>query len=402
MKEKLKVPKLRFKEFSGEWEEKILDNIGENIIGLTYSPKDISDIGKIVLRSSNVKNNTIILEDIVRVNIQVPDKLITKLNDILICTRNGSQNLIGKCAIIKENNCGETFGAFMSVFRASNNFFNIYIFQTERYKIQIQKNLGARINQITTKNLNEMDFYFPSLPEQQKIANFLSKVDEKIEKLTKKKELLEQYKKGVMQKIFSQEIRFKDDNGNDFPEWERESLGSIFIEENEKTIENNQYDTLSSTKDNIVLQKEYFNKQISSENNIGYKVLRLNQIVFSPQNLWLGNINLNDKYEIGMVSPSYKIYSLNKKVLPKFIKNIIKSSRMLNEYSLASEMGASVVRRNLNIDLFLEIKVNVPTIKKQKKIADFLSTLDKKIDIASQELGQVQEFKKGLLQQMFV
>ena len=221
------VPQLRFPDFKGDWDIKKLEEMGTVSIGLTYSPQDISDVGILVLRSSNVKNGIIDLYDQVKVITQIPDKLFTKQDDILICVRNGSQGLIGKCAIISNEHVGMTFGAFMSIFRSNANKFVFQLFQTKRYKSQIQENLGARINQITNKNINEFKFLFPSLPEQTKIANFLTAIDDKIQQLTQKKQLLEQYKKGVMQQIFSYKIRFQDDNGNDYPEWEEKKLGEI-------------------------------------------------------------------------------------------------------------------------------------------------------------------------------
>ena len=87
-------------------------------------------------------------------------------------------------------------------------------------------------------------------------------------------------------------------------------LGDILIERSERTQTNNQYDVLSSTVKGIFSQREYFSKDIASENNVGYKIIRLHDIVLSPQNLWMGNINYNDKFDIGIVSPSYKIFSI--------------------------------------------------------------------------------------------
>ena len=113
-----------------------------------------------------------------------------------------------------------------------------------------------------------------------------------------------------MQKIFSQELRFKDENGNDYPEWEEVNLRKILKEVNEKTTVINQYEVISSTNNGLYLQKDYFNREIASKDNIGYKILKRNQVVLSPQNLWMGNINLNSKYDIGMVSPSYKIFNI--------------------------------------------------------------------------------------------
>lgn len=190
---------IRFKddndEYYSDWKIKKLADIGENIIGLTYSPNDIDgENGIIVLRSSNIKEGNIVLEDLVKVTSKINEKLFIKMNDIVICTRNGSQRLIGKNIIIKDDSITMTFGAFMSVFRSSQNNFIFYLFQTSDYYEQIQANLGARINQITNKTLNNFKFSFPCLEEQQKIANFLTEIDKKINLTEKQLNGTKQYK----------------------------------------------------------------------------------------------------------------------------------------------------------------------------------------------------------------
>ena len=206
----------------------------------------------------------------------------------------------------------------------------------------------------------------------------------------------------MIQKIFSQELRFKDENGEKYPKWKEKKLGDMLEEENIKTTINNEYEILSSTTNGLFSQLEYFNKEVASSNNIGYKILKRNRIVLSPQNLWMGNINFNDKFDIGIVSPSYKIFKVDNSVNSIFAKYIIKLPKMIFEYEQASEQGASVVRRNLNMDLFKTIKIKLPSLPEQEKIASLLSTIDKKIELEEKKLEELKEYKKGLLQQMFI
>ena len=162
-KKVLNAPALRFPEFSGEWHKHSLGEIGETIIGLTYKPSDVvENNGIIVFRSSNIKNGIIDYSDLVRVNKQIKDRIITKENDILVCARNGSQRLIGKNAIIKKEDTNNTFGAFMMVYRSNDNLFIHPLLSTRRYFSQVGENLGARINQITTSDFNGFEFYFPA------------------------------------------------------------------------------------------------------------------------------------------------------------------------------------------------------------------------------------------------
>ena len=207
MMQKILSQQIRFKADDGsefeEWESRTLAEVGENIIGLTYSPTDVTNDGSgiLVLRSSNIKNGRLNKNDQVRVNKKIKDKILVQPNDILICTRNGSQRLIGKSVIINDNEV-MTFGAFMSVYRSQYNRFIAYLMQTPWFFEQVQMNLGARINQITTGTLNEFTFDFPCLEEQTKIANFLSAIDQKIDVVSEQLEQAKLWKKGLLQQMF--------------------------------------------------------------------------------------------------------------------------------------------------------------------------------------------------------
>lgn len=179
-------------------------------------------------------------------------------------------------------------------------------------------------------------------------------------------------------------------------------LKELIVEYTEKSVINNQHPLLSSTKDGIIQQSEYFNRDIASSDNKGYKILHKNQLVLSPQNLWLGNININDKFEIGLVSPSYKIYDLTNKIDVNYMKSLIKTPKMLYLYKTVSEQGASVVRRNLNKDLFENIEICLPQKTEQTIIGSFFKELDLKIGSVNIKKEKIEIFKKGLLQKMFV
>ncbi|PDS24197.1 restriction endonuclease subunit S [Flavobacterium branchiophilum] len=198
---------LRFKDENAKefpkWEKKKLGEIGECFIGLTYSPNDVVESGgTLVLRSSNVQNATLAFYDNVYVKANISEKNFVKENDILICARNGSRNLIGKCALIKKEHENFAFGAFMSVYRSKFNPFIYHLFQTDLFYKQINEHLGATINQVTTKSLNSFYFYFPCEIEQLKISTFLNGLDKKIEHTESLIIKSEQYKKGLLQNMF--------------------------------------------------------------------------------------------------------------------------------------------------------------------------------------------------------
>ena len=181
-----------------------MGEIGESFIGLTYKPTDVvSEGGLIVFRSSNIQNGCMDYKDIVRVNKNVKEKLITKKDDLLVCARNGSARLIGKNAILHEIDANQTFGAFMMVFRSDINHFVHQLLNTRLYSSQVSENLGARINQITSSDLSSFEFFFPKEnSEMNKIAALLDLLDERIATQNKIIDKLQSLIKGIADKLF--------------------------------------------------------------------------------------------------------------------------------------------------------------------------------------------------------
>jgi type I restriction enzyme S subunit len=198
------LPQLRFPEFknAGEWEKTRLGRLGELVSGLTYSPDDVRESGLLVLRSSNVQNGEIALDDCVYVDPSIKGANLSQPYDILICVRNGSKALIGKSALILDGMPLCTHGAFMTVFRAKTPSFVFQLFQTDRYQKQVAGDLGATINSINGSQLLKYEFFVPSFPEQQRIASCLSSLDALITAETQKLEALKSHKKGLMQQLF--------------------------------------------------------------------------------------------------------------------------------------------------------------------------------------------------------
>lgn len=197
---------LRFKDENGKefkkWEVKRLGDIGKIISGLTYSPNDINENGILVLRSSNVQDRRLTYADNVFVNVSKGDFNPVEENDILICVRNGSKNLIGKNALIDKSSAGVAFGAFMTVFRSKSNSYLFHYFDTDMYKNEVHKNLGATINSINGSDLKKFKIPFPCLQEQQKIATFLSSIDDKITAISAQISQTQSFKKGLLQQMF--------------------------------------------------------------------------------------------------------------------------------------------------------------------------------------------------------
>ena len=247
------------------------------------------------------------------------------------------------------------------------------------------------ITRLYNDDIRNIDIVYPQKKkEQEKICRLILLIDRRIDVQRKTIEELENTKDTLFRAIF-------EDASN-----EKIALGDVLVESTERTTRIHEYTVLSSTVKGIFQQEEYFKRQISSQNDIGYKVLRRNQIVFSPQNLWMGNINLNETFDVGMVSPSYKVYSLCGKVSPVYMAGLLKSSRMKYEYSLCSEQGASVVRRNLDIEAFLQIAIPIPSKSAQAKAISILSTLESRISIETKELFDLESVKQYLLSNLLI
>ena len=197
-------PRLRFPEFQNadEWKETCVGELGELIAGLTYSPDDVRETGLLVLRSSNIQNGKITLEDNVYVDPAIKGANLSQPNDILICVRNGSKALIGKSALIPEVMPLCTHGAFMTVFRAETPQFVFQLFQTAKYQKQVAGDLGATINSINGSQFKKYKFLVPKLPEQQRIATFLCGLDSLITAENQNLEALMAHKNGLLQQLF--------------------------------------------------------------------------------------------------------------------------------------------------------------------------------------------------------
>ena len=395
----MNVPKLRFKEFNDEIKEYEISDILEIKNGLNKEKEEFG-FGTPIINYMDVNKKELIfsknIKGLVNASQRELESFKVKKGDIFFTRTSETSDEIGLSASVMDDIDNCVYSGF--ILKASqkenilNPVFSGYYFRNPRMRNEIIKHSSITTRALTSGTLlGQMKVFIPSYQEQDKIGKTLYLLDKKIELQLKKIEDLKLFK-------LSQLNLIKVDNF-----YKKISLKDILKECNEKTTINNQYEILSSTAKGIFLQSEYFNKQAASENNIGYKILKQNQLVLSPQNLWMGNININNKYKIGIVSPSYKIFDINTNLINiEYFKNWIKSPRALYEYMISSEQGASIVRRNLNMNLFNEITLSVPNMVEQNKIGNMLSLIDNKIILEEYKYNKFIELKKGLMQSMFV
>ena len=204
-----------------DWDICNLGKIGQGFIGLTYDPKDVRSDGVLVLRSSNITDGALQFQDNVYVDMKISERIVVCENDLLICVRNGSRSLIGKCALIDHRAVGMTFGAFMTVFRSPDNRFVFYCLQSNLVKRQINEHLGATINQITNKSLTSFQIPYPKSEERSAITEALGDADALIESLEQLLTKKRQIKKGAMQELLTGKKRLPGFSG----EWEVKRLG---------------------------------------------------------------------------------------------------------------------------------------------------------------------------------
>ncbi len=281
----------------------------------------------------------------------------------------------------------------MAMKDGSNNFL-VQLLEKQNYEKYNSGTAQPKLNSQVVKSLN---FLFPTKEEQKKIGSFFKQLDNTIALHQRKLDLLKEQKKGYLQKMFPK-------NGAKVPElrfagfaddWEERKLGDLLKEFSIKSKIEDEHKVLSSTNSGM----EFREGRVSGTSNLGYKIIKNGDLVLSPQNLWLGNININNIGK-GLVSPSYKTFEFIN-IDSSFINPQLRTQKMLEEYKNSSTQGASVVRRNLEIDSFYQIKIFVPTISEQEKIGSFFKQLDDTIALHQRKLDLLKEQKKGFLQTMF-
>lgn len=383
-----------------EWAVKKLGEIGDSKIGLTYSPDDVVDSkGLLVLRSSNIRNGSLVYEDNVFVNKEVKEELLTKENDILICARNGSKSLIGKNALITSKAINLTFGAFMSIYRSEYNKFLFQMFQTELYKKQISINLGATINQITTKNLNDFIFPIPPIHEQEKIAEILSTWDSAIEKQEQLIEKKKEFKKGLMQNLYSKgtkkEMLVKSKLGEVPESWKIVKAKEVFKSVSIKNNENEELLSVTQDKGTIPRSQLEGNVVMPEGSTRGYKLVVPNNFIISLRSFQGG---LEISKHRGIISPAYTVLDNKIEICHDYFKYYFKKEEFISRLN-----GAIVgIRDGKQISYadFGEMFLPVPSLEEQIKIAEILMVADKEIELLEKELEALKLQKKGLMQRL--
>ena len=415
-KQKSNIPKLRFPEFKGEWERKMLYELFKFKVTNSYSRADLNyEFGDVMnIHYGDIHTQFSTLFDIEKervpyinsdINIRrISDENYCKEGDLIFADASEDYNDIGKSIEIINLKNAKVLSGLHTILASPEKTrmakgFAGYLMKSPNIRLQIQKVAqGTKVLSISTGRLSKIDINYPSLPEQQKIASFFTAIDRKISQLKKKKTLLEQYKKGGMQKIFSQEIRFKDDNGQEYPKWETKTLGEVTVFRNGKAHEQD----ISANGKYIVVNSKF----ISTESEVKkYTDKRICLLEYGEIVMVMSDVPNGKALAKCFYIDSDSKYTLNQRICA--LKPIDVESRFLfyilnrNPYYLMFDSG--VGQTNLAKDEVLDCPLFLPkSNQEQTKIAHFLSAIDDKIIHTRKQIEKAEVWKKGLMQQMFV
>ncbi|EPA0076538.1 restriction endonuclease subunit S [Enterobacter mori] len=405
------VPKLRFSEFNKGWQQKKIGDVFTIFSGFAFKSTDATTSGCRWLKIADVGCQVMtpgtpsFLPNHFRNEYH---KFIIRKDDYVIALTRPILNGKLKIAIAGKEYDGSLLNQRVGKIVTKNNPKFVYsLLQMESTVSKINNCIaGTDPPNLSTQDIKDMVVFVPIIEEQTKIADFLSSADEKIALLKKQYDLLCQYKKGMMQKIFSQEVRFKDENGEEFPEWNSCQLKDVATRVTRKNKENNQTILTISGRDGLVDQMSYFNKQIASKNVTGYYLINNGEFAYNKsysQGYPMGAIKMLTNYDRGVVSTLYICFKLNTNQSNSFYQHYFESGLQNRSIEKVAQEGArNHGLLNIGVNDFFDIELQIPSLKEQIKISDYLSALDDKIAVKKAELDKLKSWKQGLLQQMFV
>lgn len=380
------TPKLRFKEFDGDWKIKKLGNCFNLISGYAFPSSASVDKGAKWLKIADVGIQEMTPSSLSYLPHEFLEKypqFIVSKEDYVIALTRPILNKKLKIAKVGSSYDGALLNQRVAKIQTNENDLGfIYsLLQKSKTVEELENSIsGTDPPNLSLNDVKDIRLGFPSIEEQTKIATFLSAVDEKISQLTQKHELLSQYKQGMMQKLFSQQIRFKADDGSEFGEWEElkfKDVIKIKYGKDHKKLEDGDIPVLGT----------------------GGIMRYVDSYLYDGESILIGRKGTIDKPQF--ISGKFwtvdtLFYTeIGEKIQPKFA---FQQLLLVNWLNLNEATGVP----SLNTTSIGNIELKVPNLKEQTKIANFLSAIDQKIEVVAQQIEQAKQWKKGLLQQMFV
>ncbi|OQQ90670.1 restriction endonuclease subunit S [Ligilactobacillus salivarius] len=388
------------------WEQQELGAVVEFYSGLTYKPENVVQNGTLVIRSSNIHNNQYINADNVYVKNNIVNSEYVQEQDIIVVVRNGSRNLIGKHALLKSiPHDPSVIGAFMTGIRSLNNQFIEAVLNTEKFKREINKNLGATINQITTSQFKKMKFNFPKREEDKQIGILFNYLDDTIQLHENYLQLLYNFRSFLLQKMFSindtfPNLRFKQFNDK----WKYKKLGEVADIVSGGTPDTTKRDYWNGSI-NWYTPAEVGNKifvggsqrkitNIGLENSSA-KILPVGTVLFTSRAGIGKTAILKEK---GSTNQGFQSIVPKKKSLDSYF--IFSMSNILKKYGESHGAGSTFLE--ISGKELAKARISLPSITEQKNISKVLFKLDTIITLQKQEIDNLKKLKQFLLQNMFI
>ena len=391
-----RVPQLRFPGFDGDWEKIPAGEIFEFRNGLNYLKNAVGDEVK-VIGVGDFQSNESISDyselNVVAVDNAAKDSILLRNGDILFVRSNGNKDLIGRTMLVKGIREPIAYSGFTIRGRISDGKvsaeFSAKSFRSDRFRNYLREmGGGTNISNLSQDIISGYSLFVPHLSEQRKIADFLGTVDAKLDALRRKKSGLEAFKSGLMQRLFSQELRFTREDGTDFPDWEEKALGDIAEIKKGKQINR---DNLSDIGDYAVINGGTSPSGFHSEFNTPADTITISEggnscghVAWQSAPFWSGG-------------HCYSVAPFREGVESFYLYQALKFSE---PDIMRLRVGSGLP--NIQKGDLSGVEIPVPHPDEQRKIADALSAMDAKIAAVANQITHMETFKKGLLQQMFV
>ncbi|UXT87247.1 restriction endonuclease subunit S [Staphylococcus aureus] len=413
--QKKNVPELRFPGFEGEWEEKKLGEIFQIISGSTplKSNKKFYENGNINWVKTTDLNNSKVTHSKEKITEYAMNSLKLKLvpkNSVLIAMYGGF-NQIGRTGLLKiDATINQAISALLMNHETNPEFIQAYL----NYQVKGWKRYAASSRKdpnITKKDIEQFKVPYVSINEQQKIGEFFSKLDRQIELEEQKLELLQQQKKGYMQKIFSQELRFKDENSEDYPEWEEKQLGELGV--TYAGLSGKAKEDFGFGKDVYVSYVNVFKNNIATlemvknvsikpgekQNNVKFGDILFTTSSEVPHEVGMSSVWLYEKDNVYLNSFCFGFRTTVSFINPIFLARYLRSFEMRK---LITILAQGSTRFNISKKELMKLIVKIPRLDEQNRIINLFSILDGGIELQSMKVRKLKKRKQGLLQKMFI
>jgi type I restriction enzyme S subunit len=393
-----------------DWDVVKLGERGEALIGLTYKPSDVREHGTLVLRSSNIQNDALAFDDNVYVDTDIPARIRVREGDVLVCVRNGSRELIGKSALIDKRAEGETFGAFMAIYRSSLGRLASYYFQSQIIKRQIHEHLGATINQITNKSLNSFQIAVPSVTEEQvSIAAALSDVDALLQELDRLIAKKRDIKQATMQQLLTGQTRLP----GFVEEWEEVTLRDLITSLEAGVSVNSVNDPAGADKPQVLKTSALVGGMLRPEEAkvIATRDLARAKVSLQRDTILVSRMNTpNLVGEVAYVDRDFDYLYLpdrvwmarfraDSKVIVRWLAYLL-STPLYRDALRDMATGTSGSMKNISKFSLLSLVISLPSVKEQKLIASHLEDMEMELEFLNKKREKTAVLKQAMMQEL--